>query len=157
MTPQVMKVHLRQIPQGETIHMEGEESAARLDLHEARVEALGPLRYVLDIGVSEGGLFGSGSLGLRVRFPCVLCVGYFERDIVVDPFAFQIELTGSESVDLTPVVREDIHLCLPPHPRCDSEGGPKCPAAYESALSTHQNLPEKAASAWDALDKIKSV
>jgi len=146
-----MKVHLLQIPQGETLHLEGEEPADGLDLLEAGAEAVSPLAYSLDIGCSEGGLFATGRLQVRVRMRCVKCLEPVELDIVADPFSFQTELTGREQIDLTPFLREDIHLLLPPHPRCDA--GAACPAA--DAINLGQPLPEMAASAWDALDKLK--
>ncbi len=34
----------------------------------------------------------------------------------------QIDRTGPELVDLTPAIREDILLALPPYPRCDWDG-----------------------------------
>jgi uncharacterized metal-binding protein YceD (DUF177 family) len=146
-----MKVHLLQIPQGETLHLEGEEPAGGLDLNEGGAEAVTALSYSLDIGRSEGGLFATGCLEIRVRMQCVKCLEPVEFDIIVDSFALQIELTGREQIDLTPYLREDIHLLLPPHPKCDA--GAACPAA--GATSAGQQPPERAASAWDALDKLK--
>jgi len=147
-----MKVHLRQIPQGETLHIEGEESATPLGLEEAGAVPISPLTYSLDVGLSDGGLFATGKVAVRVRMQCVLCLGDVEKEIEVDPFALQTELSGNEQLDLTPFVREDIHLLLPPHPRCDT--GAACPAA--GAPRTNPHPPEKGASAWDALDKLKN-
>ena len=150
-----MKVHLRRIPQGDTLHLEGEESAEPLGLEEAGAVPVSPLRYSLDAGLSGGGLFATGRLAVRVRMQCVRCLEDFERDIVVDPFAIQMDLPGDESIDLTPLAREDIHLSLPAHPRCDSNGGPKCPASRESAPGSDRQPSPKSASAWDALDKLQ--
>ena len=146
-----MKVHIRQIPQGETLHIEGEEEAAPLDLQEAGATPISPLSYSLDVGLSEGGLFATGRVSVRVRMQCVACLNDLELDIVADPFSLQTELTGHEQIDLTPFVREDIHLLLPPHPRCDS--GAACPAG---APRTSQHPLETGASAWEALDKLKN-
>ena len=146
-----MKVHIRQIPQGDTIHLEGEEDPVRLDLQDAGAVPVSPLSYSLDVGLSEGGIFGTGRVSVRVRMQCVACLADLEKDIVADPFSFQAELTGHEQIDLTPFVREDIHLLLPPHPRCDS--GAECPAG---APRTSLQPPEMGASAWDALDKLKT-
>ena len=146
-----MKVHIRQIPQGDTLHLEGEEDAARLDLQEAGATPVSPLSYSLDVGLSEGGIFATGRVSVRVRLQCVACLADFEMDIVAAPFSFQAELTGREQIDLTPFVREDIHLLLPPHPRCDS--GAACPAGVPR---TSLQQPEMGASAWDALDKLKT-
>ena len=146
-----MKVHIRQIPQGETLHLEGEEDPAGLDLQEAGAVPVSPLSYSLDVGLSDGGIFATGRVSVRVRMQCVACLADLEKDIVADPFSLQAELEGHEQIDLTPFVREDIHLLLPPHPRCDS--GAECPAGAPRA-SLHP--PEMGASAWDALDKLKT-
>lgn len=50
-----MKVHLAQIPQGETLHLEGEEDAAPLELEAAEAMPAGPLEYSLHVGLSDGG------------------------------------------------------------------------------------------------------
>lgn len=146
-----MKVHTSQIPQGETLHLEGEEETSRLDLQDAGATPLSPLFYSLDVGLSEGGLFATGRISIRVRMPCVICLKDLELDIVADPFSLQTELTGCEQIDLTPFVREDIHLLLPPHPRCDS--GAACPGDTQRVGLHPQNTD---LSAWAALDKLKT-
>jgi uncharacterized metal-binding protein YceD (DUF177 family) len=149
-----MKLHLKQIPQGGTLALEGEESAEGLGLEEAGAVAVGNLHYALEAGLSGGGLFVTGSLRVRVRLQCVVTLEEFEKEIVVDSFAAQIELEGRELVDLTPEVREDIHLALPAHPRSD--------AASEASLSArgfeaHQSAPPaQGASPWGELDKLKT-
>ncbi|MDX2081506.1 MAG: hypothetical protein SFU53_12055 [Terrimicrobiaceae bacterium] len=151
-----MKVHLRQIPQGQTLHLEGEENPGPLGLEEAGATPVSPLRYSLDVGLSDGGLFATGRLEVRVRLRCVATLEDFEKDIVVDPFAMQMELSGGELMDLTPAAREDIHLVLPPHPRRDDGGGSTTrPAAYEGASRASQQGSAGGSSAWDALDKLK--
>jgi uncharacterized metal-binding protein YceD (DUF177 family) len=151
-----MKVHLRRIPNGDTLHLEGEEDPAFLGLEEAGAEPVGLLKYSLDAGVSDGGLFATGTLDLTVRMTCVSCLEPFERRILVDPFATQVELKGSELVDLTPEVREDIHLLLPAHPRCDQGGEKTCPAHFQAGARTAPLPTEKAArpALWEALDQL---
>jgi len=152
-----MKIHCRQIPEGGTLHVEGEENAMALGLEEAGGEAVSPLSYSLDVGLSDGGLFATGWVAVRVRFRCVACLQDFEQEVRVDPFALQIELGGNELIDLTPVIREDIHLVLPPHPRCDAGGGTKCPAVPEGAPRAElRGQPATASMAWAALDQLKS-
>jgi len=65
-------------------------------------------------------------------------------------------LPSGELIDLTPLVREDIHLSLPAHPRCDSNGEPKCPASREGVPGFDRQPAQKWASAWDALDKLQN-
>ena len=151
-----MKVHLAQIPQGETLHLEGEEDAAPLELEAAGATPTSPLEYSVDVGLSEGGLFATGRLAVRVRMTCVSCLEPFEQEIVSEEFALQMELPGSELVDLTPEVREDIHLLLPPHPRCDRGGDKTCPARFPAGARTSP-LPtgnRERPAIWEALDQI---
>ena len=153
-----MKVHLAQIPQGETLHLEGEEDAAPLGLEAAGATPSGPLEYSLDVGLSDGGLFATGRLNVPVRMTCVSCLEPFDREIVSDPFALQMELPGGELVDLTPEVREDIHLLLPAHPKCDQGGEKTCPARFPSGARTSPMPTEKAArpAIWQALDQLNT-
>jgi uncharacterized metal-binding protein YceD (DUF177 family) len=153
-----MKVHLCQIPQGGTLHLEGEEDSSPLGLEEAGAEPTGPLEYSLDVGVSDGGLFATGSLAQGVRMTCVSCLEPFEREIIINPYATQIELEGSELVDLTREVREDIHLLLPAHPRCDQGGEKTCPAHFPAGARTTPLQAEKAVrpAIWEALDQLKT-
>jgi len=146
-----MKVHLLQIPQGGNLHLEGEEDAAFLGLEEAGASAAGPLRYNLDIGTSDGGLFATGSLAVRVRFTCVVTLEPFEKEISIPDFATRVELGGAELVDLSPEIREDVHLALPAHPRSDAIP----PGQFFSAEIASAENDGGQAGPWRALDQIK--
>jgi len=137
----------------DTLHLEGEEDAAALDLPAAGAVAVSPLSYSLDIGVSDGGLFATGWVRVKVRMVCVVCLAEFEREIEVSPISLQRELTGNEVIDLTPLVREDVHLAVPAHPRCGT--GDACQAACKTVL--HANQYPIGDAAWSALDKLKSL
>jgi len=150
-----MKISLHQIPEGSTLIFEGEEDASFLDLKEIEARALSPVRYVLDVGLSDGGIFATGSLQVRVLLTCVACLEPFEYDLEIAPFALQKELEGAEMVDLTSEIREDIQLALPSYPRCDAEGGKTCPAHFPKA-STEKVKPTAGPTAWEALDKLKN-
>ncbi len=146
-----MKVHLNQIPP-EGLHIEGEESADMLDLDAPNLRAAGPIRYDLDVGVSDGGLFATGSLALDLEAECGSCLEWFTHPLRIDDFAMQTELLGAETVDLTPQVREDTLLALPAYPRCDWNGkkvcqGPPAPVRPVAGL-------EQAATDWAALDQL---
>lgn len=149
-----MKVHLRQIPEGATLHIEGEEDAKELGLQEAGAEPLTPLEYSLHCGLSEGGFFATGRLAVRLKIRCVACLEPFEMPLEIDPFSMQKELDGREAVDLGPEIREDIQLAVPAYPRCDVEGGKTCPASFPAAPADAFQPPSDAA--WDALDKLKA-
>ncbi len=147
-----MKIHLKQIPP-HGLHLEGEEDAAFLDLQEIDVSALGPVRYSLEVGLSEGGLFATGSLAIELELTCVSCLEKFRYALRVEAFALQMELGGSETVDLTPAMREDILLALPHYPHCDWRGERVCPAA--ARLTTDVSSETSESPAWDELDKLK--
>lgn len=149
-----MKVHLRQIPAGATLHVEGTEDAAFAGLEEAGAAAAGPVAYSLDVGLSDGGIFATGRLGLKVRQRCVACLEDFETDLEIPDFAVQKELDGRELVDFSDEMREDIQLALPAYPRCDAEGRKTCPASFPQAPA--DTSPSSGTAAWNALDNLKT-
>jgi uncharacterized metal-binding protein YceD (DUF177 family) len=148
-----VKIHLRQIP-ADGLHLEGEEECQLAELQAEGVVCTGPLRYSLDAGISEGGLWVTGHLAQPVELKCVRCLEPFAFDIEVPAFSIHQELAGPEVVDLAPYVREDVLLNLPAHPHCDREGGRACPAAATLSEATPQE-PEKRKPDWSALDKLK--
>ena len=154
-----MKIHLRQIPD-HGLHLEGTESSAILDLHEPGIQPAGDIRYSLDVGVSDGGLFATGTLGVDLDLECVACLERFHYPLHIPDFACQVELTSSESVDLTDLVREDILLALPPHPHCDWSGERVCQGTQIRAKATADSLAEPdptedTRQVWGALDQLK--
>ncbi len=148
-----MKIHLRQLTHGNA-HLEEDADPEFLELEATGAIAIGPIHCSLDIGVSDGGLFATGSLTLPVKMECVKCLRTFETSLSVPDFATQIELEGRESVDLTPAIREDILLVLPSHPRCDADRRTKCPATFQSAPAAPLTE-EVDPSTWNALDQLK--
>ena len=150
-----MKVHLRQIKYGQK-HFEGEEDVHAFGFEVADAEVDGLLSYSLDVGLSGGGLWAVGHLVLPLQLCCVKCLRKFAWVSKVDDFAMQINLEGKESVDLTPWIREDIFLSLPPYPRCDVDGGQQCPACFPSDFSERSSENStKNVGVWAALDKLK--
>ena len=145
-------VHIRQVPP-EGKQIEGEEDAGFLDLAQIGAKAAGPVRYCLDVGLSGGGVFATGRVSAAVEMQCVACLQPFVFEAAVDPFAAQVEIEGRELVDLTPLVREELLLALPNHPRCDLISGHTCP--YHRPETSVGGPPETTESAWDQLDKLK--
>lgn len=149
-----MKVHLKQIPH-EGKRFEGEDPATILDLHEENVQPTSPVWYELDIGLSDGGLFATGRTGVEMELMCVTCLEKFRRPIEVADFATQVELTGSETVDLTDPLREDILLALPAHPHCDWDGTKVCKGAFPTASEAADEPSEESRDVWSALDQLR--
>ena len=144
-----MKVHINQIP-AEGLHLEGEDPAAILELDDPYVQPEGGVRWSLDIGLSDGGLFATGKLGVDLKVECVSCLRKFTYPLRVPDFAMQMELNGRETVDLTDQMREDILLALPPYPHCDWNGQNVCKGAVRETTETPGE-----SHTWDELDKLK--
>jgi len=150
-----LKIHLRQI-HADGLHLEGEEECPILDFAEEDVRCTGPLRYALDLGISEGAMWATGSLAQPVELRCVRCLEPFPFEIEAKAFSIHLDLTGPELIDLTPYLREDILLNLPAHPHCDREGGRVCPA--EKRTEADAPTPEadgKRQPDWSVLDQLK--
>jgi uncharacterized metal-binding protein YceD (DUF177 family) len=145
-----MKIHLKQIP-AEGLRLEGEEMCPIPELEKDGVRCVGPLHYNLDLRVSNGALWANGSLTQPVEMSCVSCLEKFVHEIKVPAFAIHMELHGPETVDLSPLIREDILLNLPAYPHCDREGGRKCKASIPQTAETES----KRKPDWSALDKLK--
>jgi len=144
-----MKVHINQIP-ADGLHIEGEDPAAILELDDPSVQPVRGVRWSLDIGLSDGGLFATGKLAVDLKMACVSCLRKFTYPLRVPDFAMQIDLNGPETADLTDQMREDILLALPPYPHCDWNGQNVCKGAVrESTESPGESH------AWDELDKLK--
>jgi uncharacterized metal-binding protein YceD (DUF177 family) len=148
-----MKVHVLQIPP-EGMSLEGEEPSDVLDLGSFGASALSPIRYALDVGLSDGGLFATGRVSVQVECECVRCLERFQRPLEVPDFACQVQLEGREMVDLTEQIREDILLALPAHPHCDWNADKVCKAAFRDAPSETEPLDDRR-DVWKGLDKLK--
>ncbi len=151
-----MKVHLLQIPV-EGKHYEGEDPPEVLDLHEPDAQAASPVRYALDVGLSDGGIFATGTLEADLDLRCVSCLEMFRFPVRLGAFACQMDLPGTETVDLTEPIREDILLALPAHPHCDWNGEKLCPLAHQTAAFEAQAEPltVEVCDVWGALDQLK--
>ena len=149
-----MKVHVLQIPE-DGLQLEGEVPSDILELDSARARATGPIEYSLDVGLSDGGLFATGTLAVPIECECVRCLEKFSRALAVDDFACQIELEGREMVDLTEHVREDILLALPAHPHCDWSDERDCKSAFHQQTETANEPLSDTREIWGALDQLK--
>jgi uncharacterized metal-binding protein YceD (DUF177 family) len=150
-----VKIHLKQIPT-DGLHLEGEEKCLLSELETDDLRCAGPLRYDLELGISEGALWANGSLSQPVELRCVSCLENFDYEIKVPAFALHTELHGPETVDLTPFMREDVLLNLPAHPHCDRDSNKVCKAAKPPPSRQEEHDREaKREHDWEALDKLK--
>ncbi len=149
-----MKVHILQIP-SEGLHIDGEEPGSILELNGELARSAGPIAYSLDIGLSDGGLFATGTLSVPLDLECVACLERFPFTLHIPDFACQVELTGRETVDLTEYLREDTLLALPPHPHCDWSGERDCKGAFRQKTETADEPLSDTREVWGALDQLK--
>jgi uncharacterized metal-binding protein YceD (DUF177 family) len=151
-----VKIHLKQIP-AQGLHLEGEEDCPIPELEADGTRCTGPLRYKIDVGLSGHALWANGSLAQPVEVNCVSCLEKFPYEIKAPAFAVHLELEGPETVDLTPLIREDILLNVPAYPHCDREGGRICnsPTAKADQEAEAIAAERKRQADWAALDKLK--
>jgi uncharacterized protein len=145
-----VKIHLKQIP-AHGLHVDGDEECPIHDLEAEGIRCTDRLHYNIDLGIAGGALWARGSLSQPVELRCVSCLEKFVHEIRVPGFAVHMELEGPETVDLTPLMREDLLLNLPAHPRCDRDGNHVCKA--KRSETAKQDADRK--SDWSALDKLK--
>ncbi|HEU0276133.1 MAG TPA: hypothetical protein VFQ83_16530 [Candidatus Udaeobacter sp.] len=145
-----MKIHLKQIP-ARGLHLDGDEDCPIHDIETEGIRCAGRLRYDLDVGIAGDSLWVRGSLSQPVELNCVSCLEKFVHEVQVPEFAAHVELHGPETVDLTPLMREDLLLNLPAHPRCDRDG--HCVCKPKPPASVKEDTKRK--SDWSALDKLK--
>ena len=149
-----MKVHILQIP-SEGLHVDGEEPGSILELDGELARSAGPIAYSLDVGLSDSGLFATGTLSVPLDLECVACLERFAHMLEIADFACQVELTGRETVDLTEYLREDTLLALPPHPHCDWSGERDCKGAFRQKSETADEPLSDTREVWGALDQLK--
>src|SRR5437868_13816429 len=114
-------MHLNQIPPG-GLQLGCEEDCPLGDIATPEIRCVGPMRYSLDIGISDGALWANGMIAQTVELSCVACHEKFQHEIKVPAFALHTELHGPENLDITPFLREDIQSNLPPYPHSERDG-----------------------------------
>jgi uncharacterized protein len=146
------------------LHLEGSVTAPELDLInlDELVKVTEPLSYSLDVERSGDNVLVAGSLHFTLDCECARCLKPFKKEIDIPEWSAVLPLSGEEavpvvndSVDLTPLLREDTLLAFPQHPLCK----PECSGllkATEPAPETSR-AEERGATpfAWAELNKLK--
>jgi uncharacterized protein len=102
----------------------GEEPPEVLDLApDEAVVSVGPVKYDLTVREVQGReLLVQGKVWCESRLRCSRCAGVFDAEVAEDPYIRSYELSDeTESVDLTPDMREATLLAFPAYPVCKSE------------------------------------
>jgi len=123
-----------------------------------------PIRYDLRVERLGNDILVQGSLEATLDCECARCLKRFQSTIRLEPWSVDLPLTGEDkvavdgdSVDLTPLIREDILLAFPQHPLCESEcsGLPKKAPPKLAQLGGGANRSGEMASPWAELNKLK--
>ena len=158
-----LKVNLRHLVR-QDLQLTGELPVAELelDIRDEMVQARKPLRYELAIQLLEHNLLVRGRLELALDCECVRCLKPFQHKLLLPDWTCLLALKGTEavavvddSVDLTPLIREDILLAFPAHPVCDPECGGMTGKPTGSKKSKATSPAKEGPSAWAELDKLK--
>jgi uncharacterized protein len=154
-----LKINVRQLEKAEQT-LRGQLPAQEMDLMlDAEViRAPGSLHYRLQAQHLEHAVLVQGSLRLDLECDCVRCLKRFTRRVDLPEWTCHLPLTGEDkvttvddSVDLTPLLREDILLSLPQHPLCK----PGCRGMKSASAMGGKKPADQPSAAWAALDKLK--
>jgi uncharacterized protein len=145
-------IEVKDIPQ-EGIRLSGEISEQDVGLNYDGVEAGSHLRYDLTAEVVGHELLVRGSLAITVRMACSRCLKKVEREIKVANFSYNIHLSETTIIDLTPNMREDIIIALPLKPLCSDACRGICPTCGKDLNEGSCSCkPQKGDMRWDILD-----
>jgi len=143
--------------------LKGELAAEDLDLPtgDPLVQAKAPLHYDLTVEKLDDAVLAQGKLALTFDCQCIRCLKPVKVELDLEGWACHLPLEGedavevvSDSVDLTPYIREDILLGFPQYPACEPECGGLKGVSHDKSKKTSETagLPS---SALSELDKLK--
>lgn len=124
------------------------------------IHAESPVQFRLEVQMLDQNLLVRGRVQTVLRCECARCLKSFEHRIELPDWSCFLPLEGEDAatvendcVDLTPHLREDIVLALPPNPVCENE----CPGLRKQRHSKGLD-PETSkggsADVWSELKKL---
>ena len=142
-------------PEGEWF--EGEEPVSLLELDGDRAFQLSePIRYRLFVQAVSGQLVVKGELVLALRIQCARCTEFYSTTLTESSFLRAYEISGTtETVDVTPDIREDILLQLPHFPVCSPDCKGLCAQCGTNLNQGSCNCRPPDDHRWSALDNVK--
>lgn len=142
-------------PDGEWF--EGDEPASVLELDgDPGVRVQGPIHYRFFAQPVSGKLVVKGDLALPMEQACSRCADFFSTTLQDSSFLRAYEISGGvETVDLTPDIREDVLLQLPPFPVCSPECKGLCPQCGKNLNQGPCSCRPPESNRWGSLDDLK--
>jgi uncharacterized protein len=140
-----------------------EPAELEIDNRDEMVQVKHPLEYELEVEQAGANLVVGGELSMVLECACVRCLKPFPYELRLQGPICVLALEGeekvpiiSDSVDLTPFLREHILLEFPPHPLCKPDcGGLSLRRGKRPAGSPRPGPAGDASSPWGELDKLK--
>jgi len=155
------QIHLSQLQTHPSISLDGTISVEALDfgIEDELIQWRHPMKYALTAQLLEKDILVEGRLELDLDCSCARCLAPFVYRVRIDPWTCLLPLTGEgavemsgDSIDLTPMIRDDVLLEFPQHPLCKAD----CEGLSYQAESPSRDPGKKAEmSAWDALNNLK--
>ncbi len=141
-------------PEGEWF--EGEEPASILEVSDPAIRAKAPIAYRLHAQAVSGQLIVKGAVRVPVELQCGRCTEFYSTTIEESSFLRAYEISGTtETVDVTPDIREDILLQLPHFPLCSPDCKGLCPQCGINLNEGTCDCRPPADNRWGALDNVK--
>ena len=144
------------------VNLRGELSLAELDLdvRDELIRVTTPVEYEMEIEKLDDALLVQGELRVELECECVRCLKKFTRELDLENWTLHLPLEGedavsvdSDSVDLTPFVREDMLLEFPQHPLCRPDCDGLKPKTGKSKKIADKLEPKPFT--WTELNKLK--
>lgn len=147
------------------LQLQGELDTAELELAGMdELVAIGPVvAYDLCVERLSQSVLVRGELRFELNCHCARCLQPFRNDVHLADWTCNLPLEGedrvpvdNDSVDLTPLIREDILLAFPQHPLCRTECGGLLNAPQAKSQPVVRVKPSgEDLSAWAVLNKLK--
>lgn len=141
--------------------LEGEIPIRDLDFEIAdeMIQCVEPLKYAIEAQLLDKEILIEGRLALDLNCTCVRCLKPFVHPIRIDAWTCLLPISGEDrvemcgdSIDLTPMIRDDVLLELPRHPLCRTD----CKGLnYQSDSPSKPSEEKTSSSVWDELNNLK--
>ena len=138
-------------------HYTGEESPEILDLENGQgSRAREPVKYDLVARVISGQLVLQGKIEAELDIECSRCTDFFSTTVGDSSFLRAYDLADdTETVDVTPDIREEILLRLPHFPICRDDCKGLCPQCGKDLnKGACECGPPSRGDSWRALDNL---
>jgi len=143
------------VDESHPLELSGEVEATALALNEPAAKAEQPVRAELKVEKDDGNYLVTGWLQTTLSILCGRCAVWVPWPVRVE-VEHLFEGPQPNSIDLTPLIREDILLELPLNAACRLGADGRCPVTgevYQPRPETSDSLARE--EVWEALSKIK--